>query len=70
LVKKRAEVLSGGSAGNHEGEPHGYYIQPTILKGEQQNACLPRRNLRTSCSFDYLSSTEEAIEIANDTTYG
>jgi aldehyde dehydrogenase (NAD+)/aldehyde dehydrogenase len=37
LVKKREEVLSGGSAGNHEGDTaNGYYIQPTILKGNNK----------------------------------
>jgi aldehyde dehydrogenase (NAD+)/aldehyde dehydrogenase len=34
LVKKKAVVLAGGEAGNHEGDlAGGYYIQPTVLKG-------------------------------------
>jgi aldehyde dehydrogenase (NAD+)/aldehyde dehydrogenase len=70
LVKKRAEVLSGGSAGNHEGDTaNGYYIQPTILKGNNKMRVFQEEIFGPVVALTTFSSTEEAIEIANDTIW-
>jgi aldehyde dehydrogenase (NAD+)/aldehyde dehydrogenase len=67
LVKKRAEVLSGGSAGNHEGDT-ARILYPTNhfennkMRVFQEEIFGPVVALTTF-------STEEAIEIANDTIW-
>jgi aldehyde dehydrogenase len=66
-----AEVLSGGSAGNYEGDiSNGYYIQPTILKGNNKMRVFQEEIFGPVVALTTFSSTEEAIEIANDTIYG
>jgi aldehyde dehydrogenase (NAD+)/aldehyde dehydrogenase len=66
-----AEVLSGGEAGNHVGETaDGYYIQPTILKGNNKMRVFQEEIFGPVVALTTFSSTEEAIEIANDTIYG
>jgi aldehyde dehydrogenase len=66
-----AEVLSGGSAGNYEGDiANGYYIQPTILKGNNKMRVFQEEIFGPVVALTTFSSTEEAIEIANDTIYG
>ncbi|MFV8465298.1 aldehyde dehydrogenase family protein [Flavobacterium sp. LB1P62] len=66
-----AEVLSGGAAGNHEGDiANGYYVQPTILKGNNKMRVFQEEIFGPVVALTTFSSTEEAIEIANDTIYG
>lgn len=66
-----AEVLAGGDAGNYEGElANGYYIQPTILKGNNKMRVFQEEIFGPVVALTTFSSTEEAIEIANDTIYG
>lgn len=66
-----AEVLAGGDAGNYEGElENGYYIQPTILKGNNKMRVFQEEIFGPVVALTTFSSTEEAIEIANDTMYG
>ncbi|MBW2961243.1 aldehyde dehydrogenase family protein [Mesonia aestuariivivens] len=66
-----AEVLAGGEAGNYEGEiKDGYYIQPTVLKGKNDMRVFQEEIFGPVVSLTTFSSTEEAIEIANDTDYG
>lgn len=66
-----AEVLAGGDAGNYEGElENGYYIQPTILKGNNKMRVFQEEIFGPVVALTTFSSTEEAIEIANDTIYG
>ncbi len=66
-----AEVLSGGSAGNYEGDiSYGYYIQQTILKGNNKTRVFQKEIFGPVVALTTFSSTEEAIEIANDTIYG
>lgn len=66
-----AEVLVGGEAQVHEGETaEGYYIQPTILKGHNKMRVFQEEIFGPVVAFTTFKTTEEAIEIANDTIYG
>ena len=63
-----AEVLVGGEAQKHGGQPWILH-QPTILKGDNKMRCSKRR-FWSVVSLTTFKTTEEAIEIANDTIYG
>ena len=66
-----AEVVAGGDAGNYEGElSEGYYIQPTVLKGNNKMRIFQEEIFGPVVALTTFSSTEEAIAIANDTPYG
>ncbi|HYK75927.1 MAG TPA: aldehyde dehydrogenase family protein [Daejeonella sp.] len=66
-----AEVLAGGAVQKHEGETeNGYYIQPTILKGNNKMRVFQEEIFGPVVSLTTFKTTEEAIEIANDTIYG
>lgn len=66
-----AEVLVGGEVQKHEGETkNGYYIQPTILKGNNKMRVFQEEIFGPVVSLTTFKTTEEAIEIANDTIYG
>lgn len=66
-----AEVLVGGEAQVHEGETaEGFYIQPTILKGHNKMRVFQEEIFGPVVAFTTFKTTEEAIEIANDTIYG
>ncbi|MDO6391700.1 aldehyde dehydrogenase family protein [Pontibacter sp. BT731] len=66
-----AEVLVGGEAQKLEGElADGYYIQPTILKGHNKMRVFQEEIFGPVVGLTTFKTTEEAIEIANDTIYG
>lgn len=66
-----AEVLVGGLVQKHEGESeNGYYIQPTILKGHNKMRVFQEEIFGPVVCLTTFKTTEEAIEIANDTIYG
>ena len=66
-----AEVLAGGEAGNYEGEiKDGYYIQPTVLKDKNDMRVFQEEIFGPVVSLTTFKTVEEAIEIANDTSYG
>ncbi|SFH16686.1 aldehyde dehydrogenase family protein [Pontibacter chinhatensis] len=66
-----AEVLVGGEAQKLEGElANGYYIQPTILKGHNKMRVFQEEIFGPVVALTTFKTTEEAIEIANDTIYG
>ncbi|NEM99059.1 aldehyde dehydrogenase family protein [Pontibacter burrus] len=66
-----AEVLVGGEAQKLEGElAEGYYIQPTILKGHNKMRVFQEEIFGPVVALTTFKTTEEAIEIANDTIYG
>jgi aldehyde dehydrogenase len=66
-----AEVLTGGAAcamtGSNE---NGYYIQPTIFKGNNKMRVFQEEIFGPVTSVTTFKTTEEAIAIANDTLYG
>jgi aldehyde dehydrogenase len=66
-----AEVLAGGDVQNLGGElSEGYYIQPTIFKGHNKMRIFQEEIFGPVVSVTTFKTTEEAIEIANDTLYG
>lgn len=66
-----AEVLcGGGSASTQIGLNDGYYIQPTILKGHNKMRVFQEEIFGPVVAVTTFKTTEEALEIANDTLYG
>ena len=66
-----AEVLTGGDANNFGGELEGgYYIKPTIFKGNNKMRIFQEEIFGPVLAVTTFKTTEEAIEIANDTMYG
>ncbi len=66
-----AEALTGGAACKLEnGLENGYYIQPTIFKGNNKMRIFQEEIFGPVTSVTTFKTTEEAIEIANDTLYG
>jgi aldehyde dehydrogenase len=70
-VEEGAEVLAGGAANKLPGDLEGgYYIQPTILKGHNKMRIFQEEIFGPVVCVTTFKTTEEAIEIANDTLYG
>lgn len=66
-----AEILCGGNSANlNSGLETGYYIQPTIFKGNNKMRVFQEEIFGPVVSVTTFKTTEEAIEIANDTMYG
>jgi len=66
-----AEVLCGGDVHKLEGDLEGgYYIQPTLFKGHNKMRIFQEEIFGPVVAVTTFKTTEEAIEIANDTLYG
>ncbi len=66
-----ARLLCGGEAFHiNSGLEHGYYIQPTIFVGNNKMRIFQEEIFGPVVSVTTFKTTEEAIEIANDTLYG
>ncbi|MCC6460731.1 MAG: aldehyde dehydrogenase [Saprospiraceae bacterium] len=66
-----AEVLVGGAAFHqNSGLENGYYVQPTVLKGHNKMRVFQEEIFGPVTCVTTFKTTEEAIEIANDTFYG
>jgi aldehyde dehydrogenase len=66
-----AEVLTGGGACNLGGDLEGgYYIKPTLLKGNNKMRIFQEEIFGPVLAVTTFKTTEEAIEIANDTIFG
>lgn len=66
-----AEVLAGGDAASLGGElESGYYIQPTLFKGNNKMRIFQEEIFGPVTCITTFKTTEEAIAIANDTLYG
>jgi acyl-CoA reductase-like NAD-dependent aldehyde dehydrogenase len=65
------EVLAGGAPKEVDPElKGGFYIEPTILKGDNCMTVFQEEIFGPVVCLTTFKSTEEAIEIANDTKYG
>ncbi|RXJ73350.1 aldehyde dehydrogenase [Veronia nyctiphanis] len=62
-----AEVLTGGQAADFGG---GYYVQPTIFKGENSMRVFQEEIFGPVIGVTTFKDEAEAIAIANDTEYG
>ncbi len=66
-----AEVLVGGDAARFNGDlANGFYIQPTILKGNNKMRVFQEEIFGPVVSVTTFKDEEEALHIANDTMYG
>lgn len=65
-----AEVLTGGHVATIEGFEGGFYIEPTILKGDNSMQCFQEEIFGPVLAVTTFKTFEEAMEIANDTVYG
>ena len=69
--KEGAEILTGGQAADLGGElSGGYYIQPTVFRGDNKMRIFQEEIFGPVVSVTTFKTKEEAIEIANDTLYG
>ncbi|WP_347373159.1 aldehyde dehydrogenase family protein [Aequorivita sp. Q41] len=64
------EVLTGGDAAYNEGLEGGYYVQPTIFKGNNKMRVFQEEIFGPVVCVTTFKDEKEAIEIANDTLYG
>ena len=66
-----AEVLAGGDANHLDGDlANGFYIKPTIFKGHNKMRVFQEEIFGPVVCVTTFKTTEEALEIANDTLYG
>ena len=66
-----AEVLTGGGAADLGGElSSGYYIKPTIFKGNNKMRIFQEEIFGPVVSVTTFKDRDEALSIANDTLYG
>ena len=66
-----ASVLCGGEAFHqNSGLEHGYYIKPTIFKGNNKMRIFQEEIFGPVTCVTTFKTTEEALAIANDTLYG
>ncbi len=64
------DVLTGGEPAYNEGLEGGFYIQPTIFKGNNKMRVFQEEIFGPVVCVTTFKDEEEAIEIANDTLYG
>ncbi len=66
-----AEVVTGGDKESlGEGLSHGYYIQPTLLKGNNKMRVFQEEIFGPVVAVTTFKDEQEALEIANDTQFG
>lgn len=65
-----AELLTGGEAYNNTQYPKGYYLKPTVFKGNNKMRIFQEEIFGPVLSVTTFKNDEEALEIANDTLYG
>ena len=65
-----AELLIGGDKFDNPDFPDGYYIQPTVFKGDNKMRIFQEEIFGPVLSVTTFKDDEEALAIANDTLYG
>jgi aldehyde dehydrogenase len=65
-----AEVLVGGERRAVEGLAGGYYVQPTIFKGDNKMRVFQEEIFGPVVSVTTFTDFDDAMKIANDTLYG
>jgi len=68
--KEGAEVLAGGSAASVKEYPDGYFIQPTVFKGNNKMRIFQEEIFGPVVSVATFKNEAEAVDLANDTIYG
>ena len=65
-----AEILIGGGAYNNRTYPNGYYVMPTLFKGNNKMRVFQEEIFGPVLCVTTFKDEAEALEIANDTLYG
>ncbi|WP_046173409.1 aldehyde dehydrogenase [Domibacillus indicus] len=65
-----AECLTGGERNTVEGFENGYYIKPTVFKGNNKMRIFQEEIFGPVVSVTTFKDEAEALEMANDTLYG
>lgn len=66
-----AEIITGGKIANVDGDfDKGFYIEPTILKGDNKMRVFQEEIFGPVVSVATFKTPEEALAIANDTNFG
>ncbi|MEM6795749.1 MAG: aldehyde dehydrogenase family protein [Acidobacteriota bacterium] len=65
-----AEVLTGGERFENAAHPNGFYVKPTVFKGDNSMRVFQEEIFGPVVSVATFKDEAEAIEIANDTLYG
>lgn len=65
-----AELLTGGNIDKVEGLDGGFYIEPTIFRGEQSMEIFREEIFGPVLSLTTFKDYDDAMRIANDTYYG
>jgi aldehyde dehydrogenase len=65
-----ARILTGGERRVHDGLEDGYYVQPTIFEGSNRMRIFQEEIFGPVVAVTKFRTTEEALELANDTQYG
>jgi len=65
-----AELLAGGEKFDNPAHPEGFYIKPTVFKGNNKMRIFQEEIFGPVLSVTTFKDEEEALEIANDTLYG
>jgi len=65
-----AQVLTGGRPAKIDKYPNGYYIQPTVLYGNNKMRVFQEEIFGPVVSVTTFKDEAEALAIANDTLYG
>ncbi|HEY0330308.1 MAG TPA: aldehyde dehydrogenase [Rhodopseudomonas sp.] len=66
-----AKVLAGGSRAELGGDlAHGYYVQPTVLKGHNRMRVFQEEIFGPVVAVTTFKDEDEALHLANDTHYG
>ncbi len=68
--QKGAEVLIGGGAYSNKTYPNGYYVMPTVFKGNNKMRVFQEEIFGPVLCVTTFKDEAEAFEIANDTLYG
>ncbi len=65
-----AELLIGGGVHENTQYPNGYYIQPTVFKGNNKMRIFQEEIFGPVLAVTTFKDEDEALEIANDTQFG
>ncbi len=65
-----AELLAGGEKFDNPAHPEGFYIKPTVFKGNNKMRIFQEEIFGPVLSVTTFKDEEETLEIANDTLYG
>ncbi|WP_413375130.1 aldehyde dehydrogenase [Alkalihalobacillus sp. 1P02AB] len=65
-----AEMLTGGGRNKIEGLENGYYVKPTVFKGNNKMRIFQEEIFGPVVSVTTYKDEEEALAMANDTLYG